>query len=378
MKRDQIFHELKQKITIGVLAPGMKLPTEFELAAQYSVARGTVRNSLEQLEKEGLLERVKSKGTFVRQKKPTSDEKVISFLIPFPDFMRKEIHDQVFFEFASTFYGVIRAASEEGWRVQTIPFSKTNDNTNIDWGALECLQRDSRLIVYNHWYWPAFDAFLKRGVRVGILRHIDKSVRMPYQPFFDHWIECIYPFDRVYGDMIRLLYARGCRKFMDVGVFLTDYNSRVTVFLETTGKLGAEARQMDLNGVESYSNQEVRNKVHAAWKEFRPDAILFDLPQAVIAEAADFYEYFNVPRTVKFVFHRDDPLYLRMKPQLSAFHFDAGGAGYRLAKLLMNETYQPYQFYGGMKFMDRESSGGTTVRPMLREEKEAAVLATHL
>lgn len=373
MKHDQIFHELKQKITTGVLAPGMKLPTEFELAAQYSVARGTVRNSLEQLEKEGLLERVKSKGTFVRQKKLTSDEKVISFLIPFPDFMRKEVHDQVFSEFANTFYGAVRAASEDGWRVQTIPFSKTNDNTKIDWNALECLQQDSRLIIYNHWYWPAFDVFFKRGIRVGILRHIDKTVILPCLSFCNQWIDCVYPFDRVYGDMIRLLYQRGCRRFMDAGVFLSDYNSRVTAFLETTKQLGVETRQLDLHGIASHSNQDVRNMVHSAWKEFRPDAILFDLPQATLAEAVDFYEYFNIPRTVKFVFHRDDSMYLRMKPQLSAFDFDSGGSGYRLAKLLMEESYRPCQFYGGMRFMDRESSGGPRVQPILREQKGAVV-----
>ena len=67
MKRDQIFNELKQRIATGEYAAGEKLPTEFELSAQYAVARGTVRQSLKRLEEEGYLERIKSKGTFIRR-----------------------------------------------------------------------------------------------------------------------------------------------------------------------------------------------------------------------------------------------------------------------------------------------------------------------
>ena len=99
MKRDQIFNELKQRIATGEYAAGEKLPTEFELSAQYAVARGTVRQSLKRLEEEGYLERIKSKGTFIRRPPGKSNaDKVISFLIPYPGYIRPN-NDPVFITF---------------------------------------------------------------------------------------------------------------------------------------------------------------------------------------------------------------------------------------------------------------------------------------
>ena len=115
MKRDRIFEELKHAILSGTYTEGEKLPTEFELSAQYAVARGTIRESLKRLEEEGYLERIKSKGTFVRRPEQRNGDRVLSFLIPYPDYMRLS-HDVMFSAFTQVFYGAVRAASEEGWR----------------------------------------------------------------------------------------------------------------------------------------------------------------------------------------------------------------------------------------------------------------------
>lgn len=56
---------LREKIRSGELAEGAKLPTENELIEQYGVSRVTVRQALAALVRDGLLERVAGRGTFV-------------------------------------------------------------------------------------------------------------------------------------------------------------------------------------------------------------------------------------------------------------------------------------------------------------------------
>lgn len=61
----EIAKELKKRITDGVYAPGQQLPSEPELAAQFGVSRGTLREALSVLEKEGAIRRRHGIGSFV-------------------------------------------------------------------------------------------------------------------------------------------------------------------------------------------------------------------------------------------------------------------------------------------------------------------------
>ncbi len=63
----RIHEQLRERILIGELAPGTKLPAHTELAKTYGVAPLTVRQVLARLETEGLVSREQGRGTFVRQ-----------------------------------------------------------------------------------------------------------------------------------------------------------------------------------------------------------------------------------------------------------------------------------------------------------------------
>src|SRR5689334_18668286 len=56
----------RERILDGSLPSGARLPTELELAAEHQISRGTVRQAMSALVSEGLLERVRGRGTFVR------------------------------------------------------------------------------------------------------------------------------------------------------------------------------------------------------------------------------------------------------------------------------------------------------------------------
>lgn len=69
LKSDFLYETLRERILSGVYSCGNSLPREVDLSQEFGVARNTLRRALGELEKEGLIRRVKSKGTFVRGRK---------------------------------------------------------------------------------------------------------------------------------------------------------------------------------------------------------------------------------------------------------------------------------------------------------------------
>ncbi len=66
----QLMNHFRARILDGSLPAGARLPTELELAAEHQISRGTVRQAMSALVNEGLLERVRGRGTFVRPQQP--------------------------------------------------------------------------------------------------------------------------------------------------------------------------------------------------------------------------------------------------------------------------------------------------------------------
>ncbi len=63
----QIQEKIKNKIQSGELRPGDRVPSEKELAQQYHVSQITSKNALIGLADEGIVERIKGKGTFIKK-----------------------------------------------------------------------------------------------------------------------------------------------------------------------------------------------------------------------------------------------------------------------------------------------------------------------
>lgn len=64
---EQIFEQLKEKITSGELQPGEKLPSENALCKLYGVSRTTIRQALANLSSLELIETKFGEGSFVKQ-----------------------------------------------------------------------------------------------------------------------------------------------------------------------------------------------------------------------------------------------------------------------------------------------------------------------
>lgn len=65
----QLKHHILDDITSQKLMPGDMLPGEHRLCEKFSVSRTVVRQALSHLEHQGIIERVKGKGTFVAHRK---------------------------------------------------------------------------------------------------------------------------------------------------------------------------------------------------------------------------------------------------------------------------------------------------------------------
>ncbi len=61
----QLRDQLREGIASGAYPAGSRLPTEQELSARYGLGRATVRSALDQLEREGLIEKRHGVGSFV-------------------------------------------------------------------------------------------------------------------------------------------------------------------------------------------------------------------------------------------------------------------------------------------------------------------------
>ncbi len=68
----QIVRQIADAIAGGRLKPGGQLPSHRDLASQLVVAPLTVKKAYDELEREGLIETQRGRGTFVRERPPAT------------------------------------------------------------------------------------------------------------------------------------------------------------------------------------------------------------------------------------------------------------------------------------------------------------------
>ncbi len=161
-KCEAIHQALRQRMIGGSWPPGARLPREVELAAEFGVARKTLRKALELLEKESLLDRRRGSGTFVRMEPSAGRSATVTFLLPCPDYYRYPMGyaSQLIAE------GALEACYRCRLRFETVAVSPENDNQQIDFERLAHLDRRSMVFAMSFWYRPLFPALNERGCRM--------------------------------------------------------------------------------------------------------------------------------------------------------------------------------------------------------------------
>jgi len=79
----QLADQLRRQLENGTLKPGERLQPEVEIAKEYGLARGTVRQALLLLVNLGLLQRTRRKGTFVADFQARAHAPLIGIIVPY-------------------------------------------------------------------------------------------------------------------------------------------------------------------------------------------------------------------------------------------------------------------------------------------------------
>jgi DNA-binding LacI/PurR family transcriptional regulator len=106
----QLSAALREQIRSGSLRPGTQLPTELTLATEHGVSRGTVRQAMDTLVREGYVERIQGRGTFVRVPPPDTPQpssRRIGLVLPY-------MRDQLMLDII---VGVEHAVKARGYQV---------------------------------------------------------------------------------------------------------------------------------------------------------------------------------------------------------------------------------------------------------------------
>ena len=120
LKHQRVREQLLKQISEGKLSPGDALPGELRLAEEMRVSRTTVRQTLGDLERDGIVHRVQGKGTFVS--KPQADE----------SFVRAAFLSLVVPDVASGYHPSLIAGFEHAANEVGRPIVVCNSNNEVD------------------------------------------------------------------------------------------------------------------------------------------------------------------------------------------------------------------------------------------------------
>lgn len=112
MKYLRIYEHLKERLSSGEWSVGERLPSEWELARQYSVAYMTIRQAIGKLVQEGYVYRVRGRGTFVSERHANSGA-VLGIVLPGGWYQIDP------FYFPSLVSAFVDYAAEHGYKVLT-------------------------------------------------------------------------------------------------------------------------------------------------------------------------------------------------------------------------------------------------------------------
>lgn len=210
---------LKEKINSDILSNiypiGSKLPTEVELAAAYNVSRSTVRQALDLLVKQGIIEKRWGSGNTVVGKSDNSKAKTIMVLLPNS---KHEILAEALSDIQSTLL-------KNGYEVE---FHETKNQYQIERNYLNALMDQvygGLIILVAHSNLPSTNADilqiqLKRQLPIVFINSAPETLYNPVVIGFDHY-------NKGY-QMARFLINSGHKKIG--GIFIQDSAASIRAF----------------------------------------------------------------------------------------------------------------------------------------------------
>lgn len=325
---------------IDELPSGARLSTELELCAEFSVSRMTVNKVICELEKEGLVTRIRHRGTFVRRKARKAS--LITFLLPCPGSFT--MNDSASVYRRKLLSGVMRAIRETGSRLETISVSPSNSMEDIDFSSLDHLNRESRVIVGGVWYAPVFETLYRYSCRVCLL---DDQVLYSYlstKKFADGWLIGDMDVKQAVYDLTLKLHRRGCRRIAIMSPYL-QYKGHAR-----TEGYRAALRETGLPELMFTQDKQSTGALKDEEIEFlhrnRCDAVLLDAAGFFGVTGDSLNDILGLPAAIRVgAFYFNSEFNFLQEPPLS-FVFDYEEMGYESAMRLLSDGEEPrYKLY---------------------------------
>ena len=354
VKRLEIAGKLKKEILSGAYANRNRLPVEPELAAMLGITRKTLRGSLDILEKEGLLERIPGKGTFLPHR-TGSDVGNVFLLLPCSDYFLKSD-----FETRSILRDILSGCLQEAClrkaHVITLPLTTTNRIEDFDESILERLPDGSRIIFYSNWYAPIFPLFLRKRFRIVHIHHLDYR-NSALKDTVNQWICCKADLAAGVEEAVTHLARKGCTRIALATSFLNDeFNPVKRSYLRALETAGGKFTPLscDIGGVGEAPMAFVE-RLRKFHRQTGFDGLIFGIHDEIpMNYRKTFHENLGLPPDVRIITGFPYPYNRNFLPHIPCFCFDYHEMARVAAHVLLSEPYQPENYQFGNQFQHME------------------------
>jgi len=377
-KSEALARQLAESILGGSLAPRSRLPREVEWAAQLGVSRETLRNALGVLEKRRLVERVKGKGTFVRE--APREREVVKLILPGPGIFARTDNSGVYMR--RLVGGASSEASRLGARLELVLSTDDHRQESFDPEMFRGFARDDRIILPSGWWRPIFPALAASGCRVAYSQAGTEGLLTEHAAA---WRKTYVDYAAVVREALRYFVAAGRRRIITFDMSGEEERAWLEEAQATGASLDPRLRipgcYADYLGGDGGPNQRFHDHypplLRRAVFEAKADAVFFNIqPMAAFLEPTLLEGLgVGIPGDLACLCLTDHADLERLPVPLTAFDYSAAALGRNAVAALCAEVFAPSTAAVTPTMIERESSrpgAGSGVNPFAAECRPAA------
>lgn len=364
---------------INSLPSGSKIHTEFELCEILGISRMTVNKAVSRLVDAGKLYRIPSKGTFVADKKKSSD--TVKILLPGPMNFKNNNYSSIFFQ--NIIHGMLRESRKLGMRMENVITTMDHNPANLDPGQFKNLGRNDNVLIAGQWFQPLFEAIHKTGCNVvycSLQTEPDE-----FHKYFKDWFRLTVDVIGANEHAVRYLAGIGRKKIL---AFHSKADTAGKPSPQSQGYLaGLEHENIEsnpgllidydyvkLSADEHYRDNFVKKAIIEAYRKNPFDAVLIGGYLCVNGIMSALSELgLKIPEDVAIMSSFDCEKFLDYNPPISTYSYSPEFLGIEAARLFNRKSFQPGEKILSLSLIERESTkkgaGGREGLFLTRESK---------